>query len=265
MRTAVEPAKSVGWAKRNTASCGRAGWLLVASVAVAIGVALLTKESVYFLAPLVLITLIVGLRRSIVGKSIAVLVAIPLVITGWWFIRSLLTYGSLTPPLSPLFPHSTLQVPSQLAYWSLTSFASFVGLFGGMTTPIQLGGHSTIIYGAVLCAMFLILATAIFAVLTLWRAWRRTQRRLTVFLASVALIALMQMLAYSLLVDYQAQGRYLFVALPVLGLSAALSLYFVASRVSARWLRLATVVGLVGMTILDYAGISTVQGHLVLT
>ena len=204
-----------------------------------LGLAFITKATVYILALPVLLALWLDWRagRTTPAASIAKLLP-ALFLGGLWWARNAAVYG--WPDVLGLQRHAAVVVGQpRTADWLAqfgaaqflgrmltTTFNSFWGQFGWMSAPLS--GRSY--------ALLWLLCTAIGAGLWLGRATdtnttRQRQHRLLLAAAGGTLLAFL----YYNLSFVQHQGRYLFPALLPLAIAATRGLSVWAQRCAARW------------------------------
>lgn len=210
-------------------------------VGMLLGVALLTKGSIYVVVPLAMVAVAARLwmeRRPLrwAAEQLAWMIAPALLLSAPWFIRNGLTYGWLDPTGQARHDRvvegqlTTAQYLADQGWGRLlsemtrTTFHSFWGQFGWMAVPLQDRFYRVL--GA-----FSILALAGFP----WWLFDRRRPRLTapqrtssfLLLASCTLTVLM--FAWYNAKFLQHQGRYLFPALIPIGTAVALGLSQLAS------------------------------------
>ncbi|HUY96382.1 MAG TPA: glycosyltransferase family 39 protein [Verrucomicrobiae bacterium] len=239
-------------------------------VGIAIGVAILSKETDYVLMLLVALAALgrwwgLGHRWRTVAR-----VAVPaLLVSGWWLGRNMVVFGRPLPHFHAL-DNNLATIPklnqmSQVGGWLALSFHSFIGVFGNLSSPLLVAGHSRLVFRA-LEALAAVLAVAILLVVKRrWPGWDARTRWLAVGLTLIPLLSFAQMVANSVLVDYQAQGRYLIVALPALALGLAFLARRLAGGASPPVVGAVTVLAIAAITVLDVSGIQTVAFHLLNT
>jgi hypothetical protein len=232
----------------------------------AFAMALLAKETVYFLIVVVVVMLIRFWPRRAWVRALVPMFGIPAILAGWWFARNLMTFHSLLPPLTPLYTASPLKLtdPTLADAWWTETFESFFALFGNMTTQVSPDG-SQLIYNVLLLGAALIALSGAVAAVVRWRSWPAPARWLAIACVGVPVMALAQMAVSSISVDYQPQGRYLFVAGPMLAVGSVFALGAIARRLP-RWSGAgAGAVLLVGGLALDGLALYTTWFNLVLT
>jgi 4-amino-4-deoxy-L-arabinose transferase-like glycosyltransferase len=226
---------------RPPAGRWREGWLL----GLVLGLAFLTKLSAYPLAGLVALALLLTAWRErwplrwFFGLAAQVFVP-ALILGGLWWGRNLAVYGGLD--FLAMQRHELIVVGQKrtvdaLAEWGVsgyfqrfaqTTFQSFWGQFGWMGVVMDRR-----VYLALLIFSAGLLIGLVGVMSSIRRAGRRLDRVQTdvaVLLSTTVVLAVAVYLYYNL-TFVQFQGRYLYPALPVLALAAALAL-----RQWARWI-----------------------------
>ncbi|MFN2452361.1 MAG: glycosyltransferase family 39 protein [Candidatus Dormibacteria bacterium] len=200
------------------------GRRLLALTGLAIGVALLSKETDW---PLVVLPLAAVLWASAPARRLANLAGVALLagaVAGWWFIRNLLAFHALTPPLGPLTTGTNVrlrslgQVRGALSL-TLRSLLGPTGATGGVLPRSAAATGLMVALGAGIVAGLLI------AVLRLRRRWPGLpppDRAVVAVLGVAALLALLASVANSVLITLEPQARYLLVAVaaPAVALAA---------------------------------------------
>ena len=199
------------------------------------GLALLAKMTTAFLLPLGVIGAVMVARPLRRGPLLAlVLLLATAVVVSPWLVRNTLLYGdplatemqirTLGGPGRPLPTHSLLS-PYFLRYLPVTLLLSFRGVFGHMDLPGTLRG--ALIFYSVLAAGAVGVMTELACP---GRAGLSGERRLVGWIIIGLGLALGLIIHYNLTFP-QAQGRYLFPTLPVVGTLGALGL----ERLTRRW------------------------------
>jgi 4-amino-4-deoxy-L-arabinose transferase-like glycosyltransferase len=228
-----------------------------AAVGVVVGLALLTKVSAYIAVLLAIAAYALaeidraGARRSwgaaigSAARRLGVVLGVAAIVSGWWFMRNVATYGLLDPfglrrhdlvvAGQPLTGGITFEA---LRHFALTLFRSFWAQFGWMGIVAE---------DRVYWALALLTGTSALGLVVLAvRAIRglvrvpTVQRDAIVLLVGTWILAMLATVLYNL-TYLQPQGRYLFPALlpMALGLSAGLG------ALTPRILRPAALAGLV--------------------
>lgn len=214
-----------------------AGWVL----GLVIGLAILTKATVYVLAPLAAYTLLLRMRRGRWNwQELWQLITPVLLLGSLWWGRNLLVYG--WPDVLGLQRHAQIVIGQSGSFawlqrygalefgirFAQTSFQSFWGQFGWMGVPMGARVYQ-------LLAVFSLLIVTGLGI-AFWRSPPLSERQrdgvalLTITAASV----LLQYLVYNL-EFVQHQGRYLFPALVPLALACAAGMWGWASALGRLW------------------------------
>ena len=239
---------------------------LYAGVGVGVGLGLLSKETDYFLVLLLLVTAgLMWIRRSHPGGLVLVVV-IPLVMAGWWFLRNAFVYQHLLPTFQPLDNPTApkLRQFSQLHDWYAVTFQSSFALFGNMTTMISVAGHDIAVYRALEVAVGTGVVLGLLVAALNWRRWEWRQRLAALSLLTIPVIAAGQAVLNSIFVDYQPQGRYLFVAAPAVALMVTFAVFHATSRLVPIARTALLVAAISAAAVLDLSGVYTVQHSLLL-
>jgi hypothetical protein len=222
--------------------------------------AVLAKETVWLIALLLLVLVVVRYRSRIRALQAGALLLPSVVLAGWWFVRNAVQFGSPLPPLHPITSQrqvfdSFAQVRGYLA----ATAVSLVGMYGNgahFTAISVLGLRPLPSLVAVVAIGLLIMAAAV-ATLRSWPRWSTMQRRIAVLLVVVIVVALTQSVLNSATFDLQPQARYLVVAV---GAGAPIAAWTLAWRWSGpvTALRTAGIALLVAVAlVLDVSGLIT--------
>ncbi len=181
----------------------------------AVAVAVLAKETVWVLAALLVVVVVVRFWRRIRALQALALIGPTVVLSGWWFVRNAIEFGGPLPPLHPIT--SQRQVFDSLAqvrgYLAATA-VSLVGMYGNgahfvAISILGIRPLPSLVAGA---AIALITLAAVIAVVRSWPAWDTTRRRVALLLLAVIVVAALQSVLNSATFDLQPQARYLLVA-----------------------------------------------------
>jgi 4-amino-4-deoxy-L-arabinose transferase-like glycosyltransferase len=210
-----------------------------------LGLGFLTKLTAYPMAGLIAVALgLIARRRAwSIRRFVTVVlqVYIPAILLGaFWWVRNILVYGGLDFLATTRHDSIVVDQPrtaDKLAQWGVklyvqrfiqTTFQSFWGQFGWMGVVMDQRVYlALLVYGAGLLVGLVAAATL----------FRRSGRRLRpeqvdlAALLAVAVVLAVLVYVYYNLTFVQFQGRYLYPALAIIALGAALSL-----RAWARWL-----------------------------
>jgi hypothetical protein len=244
--------------------CRLRGDVPAAWLGLGLGLVVLTKTTIYFMAAVVLLTVVLRWRAA--GERWPQLLQTLTIIGGaaggfalFWFGRNVLTYGF--PDILGLRAHDAVVIgqlrtadliaqvgaADYFAQLVTTTFQSFWGQFGWMGVPMR----GLFFEGDALAYVFAGVITVL-ATLGLWlgrsRAPLKPDRRdAHLLLLSVVGLAVLVFLYYNTQF-VQFQGRYLFSALLPLSLWAALGLTALARRLHAEWLALSAPLGLAALS-----------------
>ncbi|MFN2251698.1 MAG: DUF2142 domain-containing protein [Anaerolineae bacterium] len=237
----------------------------MALLGVVLGVALVTKSTLFFLVPLVFAARPRAATRSDWLGGLAVWLAAAVAIGAWWFARNAALYGDplgrqelINPDLYRwnLLPKSARGAYLRGPFWSRT-FESFVGYFGFMHIPLPMSAY----VGAAAVGAAAAVGLAVHGARVVAgqrseardgethdreardgethgrqasdRQVRDRHLRQLVILAVMPMLALAQLVNYNTMVG-QPQGRYLFVAAPSIAVLLVLGLEEVTARLSHR-------------------------------
>jgi 4-amino-4-deoxy-L-arabinose transferase-like glycosyltransferase len=181
----------------------------------AIALAALAKETVWVLALVLLVVVVVRFWGRIRALQAAVLIAPTIVFAGWWFARNAVAFGSLLPPLHPITSQTqVLDSLTQLRGYLAATALSLVGMYGNGAhfTAISILGLRPLPSLVAGIAIGLITMAAIVAVARSWPRWDTTHRRIGALLFVVIAVAVAQSVLNSATFDLQPQARYLLVA-----------------------------------------------------
>ncbi len=181
----------------------------------AVALAVLAKETVWLLALLLLVVVVVRFWSRIRLLQAAALVLPTVVLAGWWFVRNAVQFGSPLPPLHPIT--SQRQVFDSLAQvrgYLAASAVSLVGMYGNgahfvAISVLGLRPLPSIVAGA---AIALLTVAAVVAAARSWPRWNATHRHIALLLLVVIVVAILQSVLNSATFDLQPQARYLLVA-----------------------------------------------------
>ena len=220
-----------------------------------VGMALLTKITIYFLALIVPLAFWLKWRRDkqpplALLHSLAVFALIAGVAGGFWWLRNIAVYGF--PDFLALGAHDAVVADqprtadfiaqhgfgSYIAQMTSTTFKSFWGQFGWMALPLDS------VFGGWLYRCFALLLLAGFTGALLARRngaakesetpRPRFPRPVFIILLTTALLVALQFSYYNL--EFQQwQGRYLFPALIPIALTLACGLDWWRARILSRW------------------------------
>ena len=233
---------------------------LALGAGLAVALAVLAKETVWLLAALLLVVVVVRFRSRIRALPAAALVVPSVLLAGWWFVRNAVQFGSPLPPLHPITnQRQVFDSLAQVRGYLAATAVSLVGMYGNgahfvAISVLGLRPLPSIVAGV--AVGLVIVATAV-AGLRSWPRWSGTQRRVAVLLLGVILVAVLQSVLNSATFDLQPQARYLLVAV---GAGAPIVAWTLAWRRSGPMtlLRSAAIGALVAVAlILDASGLIT--------
>jgi 4-amino-4-deoxy-L-arabinose transferase-like glycosyltransferase len=226
----------------------------------AVAVAVLAKETVWVLAALLVVVVVVRFWARIRAAQALALVGPTVVLAGWWFVRNAIEFGGPLPPLHPIT--SQRQVFDSLAqvrgYLAATA-VSLIGMYGNGArfVAISILGLRPLPSVAAGAAIALITLVAVIAVVRSWPSWDTTRRRVALLLLVVIVVAALQSVLNSATFDLQPQARYLLVAVAA---AAPIVAWTVAWRrtASLSMVRAWSIAGLVAVALLfDISGLIT--------
>jgi hypothetical protein len=198
-------------ARDGTPTRGRA-----LSVGMVIGIGLLSKQTVWGMC-VVLAVLVVWRWWGRWRPRLVALVSLPpLGIAGWWFVRNLLTFHQLVPPLSP--------ITNKNQYLRLGELRTFVSetvrsLSGPTTTTglVPRSGWAAVLTWLVATTLVALSALVVLQVFRRYKAFSSGERIFVVAAASACVVVGAAYVANSVVLDLQPQVRYLLVAAAIPG------------------------------------------------
>ncbi|MGA7987982.1 MAG: glycosyltransferase family 39 protein [Candidatus Dormiibacterota bacterium] len=226
----------------------------------AIAIAVLAKETVWVLAALLLVVVVMRFSKRIRALQVIALIGPTVVLAGWWFVRNTVEFGGPLPPLHPIT--SQRQVFDSLAQvrgYLAASAVSLVGMYGNgahfvAISILGIRPLPSLVAGA---AIALITLAALVAVIRSWPGWDAKRRRVALLLLVVIVVAALQSVLNSATFDLQPQARYLLVAVAA---AAPVAAWTIAWRrtgklsVGRAW----SIAGLVAVAVvLDVSGLIT--------
>jgi 4-amino-4-deoxy-L-arabinose transferase-like glycosyltransferase len=188
---------------------------LALGVGLAMALAVLAKETVWVLAALLLVVVVVRRGRELRFVHAAALLLPTIVLAGWWFVRNAVAFGSPIPPLHPITSQrQVLNSISQVRGYIAATAQSMVGTYGNGShfVPISILGIRPLPSVASVTVVGIITVAACVEVARSWSRWDAPRRGLGVLLLIVLLVAVGQSLLNSATFDLQPQARYLLVA-----------------------------------------------------
>jgi hypothetical protein len=240
----------------RTAQPSLAQWALVG---IAVGLALMAKATVWSLAVLLVVAILVHHRRRIGVSQVAAAVIPAVAISGWWFARNLSTYHRPLPPMTPLGSSGAHTVRSlhQLASWVSLTWKSTVGVEGPSQTPLVVGPGRVGLY-LLAAAGVALAAVVLVAALDAIRSWRGHWERPAAWLLAAPPLTVGFSLINSITLDNQPQARYLLVAGTVWCGGVAWAVARLGGR-RPRLLGALSVIAVGGMLVLDAATVQTLR------
>ncbi|MCY3832457.1 MAG: DUF2142 domain-containing protein [Chloroflexi bacterium] len=239
------------WLIRYLQGEGLAVWQL----ALIVGAALWTKTTVYFLAPLALLGIVLKWRRGSEAvqallRALAAFLLIAGFIGGLWWLRNISVYGF--PDFLGLAAHDQVvadqpRTSDYIAQHGLntylgrmlsTTFKSFWGQFGWMALPLDnvLGGWIYRGFGLLVIAGLsgLLLAGRSASAERHGAAHRPVNRSVLIVLLATILLVALQFIYYN--IEFQQwQGRYLFPALIPIAFQLSFGVDHWRARLLSRW------------------------------
>jgi hypothetical protein len=199
----------------------------------------------------------IGLLSKETDWLLVLALAVAIAIGGWWFVRNVLTFHAVVPPLQPL----TTTHPYLRSFGELKVFASGAvrSLFGPERAdggPLVRSFPIQVLIGVLFAMVVFVLAVAAWQASRRWSGWNRTSRLVAVIAAAVCAFLVAEWTLNSVLFDLQPQSRYLFVAV---ALPATAMVW--AGSIIARWLacRARFVVGTAVIVVTTLIGIDSLR------
>jgi 4-amino-4-deoxy-L-arabinose transferase-like glycosyltransferase len=187
---------------------------LALGAGLAVALAVLAKETVWILAVLLLVLVVVRCGRQLRALHVAALLVPTIVLAGWWFVRNAAAFGSLLPPLHPITAQrQVLDSFAQVSAYLAATAVSLVGMYGNGAhlVAISILGVRPLPSAVAGAGIAVITVAAIVAVARSWARWDPVRRRVALLLLAV-LLAAVQSVLNSATFDLQPQARYLLVA-----------------------------------------------------
>jgi 4-amino-4-deoxy-L-arabinose transferase-like glycosyltransferase len=226
----------------------------------AVAIAVLAKETVWVLAALLVVVVVVRFWKRIRAVQVLALIGPTVVLAGWWFVRNAAEFGGPLPPLHPIT--SQRQVFDSLAQvrgYLAASAVSLIGMYGNgahfvAISILGIRPLPSLVAGA---ALALITLAALIAVVRSWPGWEARRRRVALLLLVVIVVATLQSVLNSATFDLQPQARYLLVAVAA---AAPIVAWTIAWRRTGglSTVRALSIAGLVAVAVvLDVSGLIT--------
>ena len=220
-----------------------------------VGLALLTKLTIYLLAPLAALTIWLKWRRDgsparALVRSLTVFALVAAIMGGAWWLRNIAVYGF--PDFLGLGAHDAVVADqprtddfidqhglgTYLSQMASVTFKSFWGQFGWMALPLD-----GVLGGWIYCGFALLVIVGLSGLLVACRAGvlaeqtetrSRPARDILLLLLTTSLLVALQFLYYNL--EFQQwQGRYLFPALIPIALTIVYGVEYWRARVLSPW------------------------------
>lgn len=220
------------------------GLLLVSGIVAGIG--LLSKETDWVLV--VALAVAIGLRAPIRIRDLAIAVVPAAAIGGWWFVRNIVTFHNVVPPLQPL----TTTHPYLRSVHALGEFASGAvrSLFGPERAdggPLVRSFPIQVLIGVLFAGVVLVLTIAGLKAIREWPGLDRRSRQVAIVLTAVCALLVALWVLNSVFFDLQPQSRYLFVAVAAPATALAWAGAYIARRLALRP-RIVVAVAVIGAT-----------------
>lgn len=185
--------------------------LLVCGIAAGIG--LLSKETDWLLVAALAVAIGMRLAVRIRPADVVITVVPAAAIGGWWFVRNLITFHALVPPLQPLTTtHPYLRSLREAKAFASGAVRSLFGPERADGGPLVRSYPIQILIGVLFTIVVIVLAVAAWQAIRQWSGWDRTSRQLAVISAAISAFLVGEWILNSVLFDLQPQSRYLFVA-----------------------------------------------------
>lgn len=188
---------------------------LALGAGLAVALAVLAKETVWILAVLLLVLVVVRCGRQLRALHVAALLVPTIVLAGWWFVRNAAAFGSLLPPLHPITAQrQVLDSFAQVSAYLAATAVSLVGMYGNGAHLVKISilGVQPLPGAVAVAGVAVITIAACVAVERSWARWDPVRRRVATLLLGVLVVAAVQSLLNSATFDLQPQARYLLVA-----------------------------------------------------
>jgi 4-amino-4-deoxy-L-arabinose transferase-like glycosyltransferase len=234
---------------------------LALGVGLTVALAVLAKETVWALAALLLVLVVVRFARQLRPTQVAALVLPVVLFAGWWFVRNALVFGSPLPPLHPITTQrQVFDSLAQLRGYLAATAVSLVGMYGNGAHFVAISILGLRPLPSVLAGAVIALATvaACIAVVRSWPTWDMPRRGIAMLLLAVILVAVAQSVFNSATFDLQPQARYLLVAVAAAAPIMAWTLAWRRQPGATSSVRIAAIALLVvAAVVLDVSGLIT--------
>ncbi len=221
--------------------------LLIACGVVA-GIGLLSKETDWILVAALAVAIGLRLSRPVRVAGVAYAAAPAVAIAGWWFVRNLVLFHNLTPPLQPLTStHPYLRSVGELEAFVSGAVRSIFGPERADGGPLVQSFPVQILIGVLFAIAVIVLVVAAWQAIRRWPSFDRPSRQCAVLLTAVCVLLFGEWVLNSVLFDLQPQARYLFVAIAAPATGAAWAGDIAARRLAVRARLLLAGAAIVGM------------------
>jgi hypothetical protein len=186
---------------------------LCLAIGAAVGVGLLAKET-----DLPLVVVLAGVavwrwRRALAPRHVLTAGAVTAAIAGWWYVRNLVSFHSLLPPLTPIgVAHDTLNTGHELGVFTTLTIRGLFSPERYQGSPVDLAPAGRALIGLLAVATACLAVAGTVAAARGWRRWAPGCRAALAAHGLAAAGVLAFSLANSLLIVLMPQGRYLMVA-----------------------------------------------------
>ena len=196
-------------------------------------IGLLSKETDWLLVAALAVAIGIRLPRPVRIAPVAAATVPALAIAGWWFVRNLVAFHNLTPPLQPLTrTHPYLRSLAELEAFVSGAVRSIFGPERADGGPLVRSLPMQILTGILFAIVVVVLVVAAWQALRRWPAFDRSSRQCAVLLTAVCVLLFCEWVLNSVLFDLQPQARYLFVAIAAPATGAAWAGDIVARRLA---------------------------------
>jgi 4-amino-4-deoxy-L-arabinose transferase-like glycosyltransferase len=203
---------------------------LALGVGLAVALAVLAKETVWVLAALLLLLVVVRFARQLRPVHVTALLLPAIVLAGWWFVRNAIEFGSPLPPLHPITAQrQVFDSFAQVRGYIEATAVSLVGMYGNGAhlVAISILGIRPLPSTLAIAVITVVALGACVAVARSWARWDAVRQGVAMVLLAVLVVAAAQSLLNSATFDLQPQARYLLVAV---GAAAPITAWTIAWR-----------------------------------
>jgi hypothetical protein len=191
---------------------------------IAAGVGLIAKETDWVLVAALALAAALRLRADHASRRLAAIALPACAIAGWWFVRNLVTFHGLVPPVQPLTStHPYLRGLNELSLFASGAVRSLFGPARPDGGPVPRALAIQALIGALFAVMAVLLAAAAWQAMRHRRSFDAPTRLLSAVLTAACGAAFLIWVLNSVLFDLQPQVRYLFpaAAAPLTGMAWA--------------------------------------------